>query len=67
MKLDKVGAELDWARMSTGRQCKVLIKDTIQDGSGTIERDEFLSLPQVSSNPLAQRYALNTQGRFTKA
>lgn len=26
-----------------------------KDGSGTIERDEFLSLPQVSSNPLAQR------------
>lgn len=26
-----------------------------QDGSGTIERDEFLSLPQVSSNPLATR------------
>ncbi|KAK0512715.1 hypothetical protein JMJ35_004732 [Cladonia borealis] len=27
----------------------------IQDNSGTIERDEFLSLPQVSSNPLATR------------
>jgi Ca2+-binding EF-hand superfamily protein len=26
-----------------------------QDGSGTIEREEFLSLPQVSSNPLATR------------
>jgi serine/threonine-protein phosphatase 2B regulatory subunit len=26
-----------------------------KDGSGTIERDEFLSLPQVSSNPLATR------------
>ena len=26
-----------------------------QDNSGTIERDEFLSLPQVSSNPLATR------------
>ncbi|QSS62619.1 calcineurin regulatory subunit CalB, partial [Histoplasma capsulatum] len=25
------------------------------DNSGTIERDEFLSLPQVSSNPLATR------------
>ncbi|MCJ1361517.1 Calcineurin subunit B [Acarospora aff. strigata] len=28
---------------------------TDQDNSGTIERDEFLSLPQVSSNPLATR------------
>lgn len=28
----------------------------MQDNSGTIERDEFLSLPQVSSNPLATRY-----------
>lgn len=27
----------------------------IQDNSGTIERDEFLSLPQISSNPLATR------------
>lgn len=27
-----------------------------QDSSGTIDRDEFLSLPQVSSNPLATRY-----------
>ncbi|RMY80738.1 hypothetical protein D0862_12607 [Hortaea werneckii] len=26
-----------------------------KDNSGTIERDEFLSLPQVSSNPLATR------------
>lgn len=26
-----------------------------KDDSGTIERDEFLSLPQVSSNPLATR------------
>ncbi|KAI9741924.1 MAG: Calcineurin subunit B [Cirrosporium novae-zelandiae] len=26
-----------------------------KDSSGTIERDEFLSLPQVSSNPLATR------------
>ncbi|KAJ5552792.1 Calcineurin subunit B [Penicillium frequentans] len=26
-----------------------------KDGSGTIDRDEFLSLPQVSSNPLATR------------
>ena len=26
-----------------------------QDNSGTIERDEFLALPQVSTNPLATR------------
>lgn len=32
-----------------------------QDNSGTIERDEFLSLPQISSNPLATRYALPHQ------
>jgi hypothetical protein len=32
--------------------------DTVytQDNSGTIERDEFLSLPQISSNPLATRH-----------
>jgi Ca2+-binding EF-hand superfamily protein len=27
----------------------------VQDNSGTIERDEFLALPQISSNPLATR------------
>jgi serine/threonine-protein phosphatase 2B regulatory subunit len=27
-----------------------------KDKSGTIERDEFLTLPQISSNPLATRY-----------
>jgi serine/threonine-protein phosphatase 2B regulatory subunit len=29
--------------------------DLSQDNSGTIERDEFLALPQISSNPLATR------------
>lgn len=29
-----------------------------KDNSGTIERDEFLTLPQISSNPLATRYEL---------
>ena len=29
--------------------------DPVQDNSGTIERDEFLALPQISSNPLATR------------
>ncbi|CAG9999871.1 unnamed protein product [Clonostachys byssicola] len=28
-----------------------------RDNSGTIEREEFLSLPQISSNPLATRVA----------
>ncbi|KOS41609.1 hypothetical protein ACN38_g7507 [Penicillium nordicum] len=27
-----------------------------KNASGTIDRDEFLSLPQVSSNPLATRF-----------
>lgn len=27
-----------------------------KDNSGTIEREEFLSLPQISSNPLATRF-----------
>lgn len=27
----------------------------MQDNSGTIEREEFLSLPQINSNPLATR------------
>lgn len=26
-----------------------------QDNSGTVDRDEFLALPQISSNPLATR------------
>ena len=38
------------------RVCRVT-NTRIQDNSGTIERDEFLSLPQVSSNPLATRFA----------
>jgi hypothetical protein len=29
-----------------------------RDNSGTIEREEFLSLPQISSNPLATRHVL---------
>lgn len=31
-----------------------------QDNSGTIEREEFLSLPQINSNPLATRYVSTT-------
>jgi len=26
-----------------------------RDGSGSIDRDEFLSIPQIASNPLASR------------
>ncbi|QSZ30632.1 hypothetical protein DSL72_000190 [Monilinia vaccinii-corymbosi] len=29
-----------------------------KDNSGTIEREEFLSLPQISSNPLATRFVI---------
>jgi hypothetical protein len=50
MKLDKVRAEIP-------KSLQMLIYD-MQDNSGTIEREEFLSLPQISSNPLATRYAL---------
>ena len=32
---------------------------SIQDNSGTIEREEFLALPQVSTNPLATRFVLS--------
>ena len=52
MKLDKV-----WSRAYTEVKMRVLTRTCpLQDNSGTIERDEFLSLPQVSSNPLATRY-----------
>jgi Ca2+-binding EF-hand superfamily protein len=30
-----------------------------KDNSGTIDREEFLNLPQISSNPLATRYVLS--------
>ena len=51
MKLDKV-------RMAGTMTDEVnLTCACLQDNSGTIEREEFLSLPQVSSNPLATRYA----------
>ena len=44
--------------MSTlsGQSGSALTWCDLQDNSGTIEREEFLSLPQVSSNPLATRY-----------
>lgn len=46
MKLDKV------CGFASGRKH---FSNLPQDNSGTIEREEFLSLPQVSSNPLASR------------
>lgn len=51
MKLDKVRLP-----SLTSKQLLRPVLIGFQDNSGTIERDEFLSLPQVSSNPLATRY-----------
>ena len=50
MKLDKVGC----AEQVVWRYSRIL--NSLQNASGTIDRDEFLSLPQVSSNPLATRF-----------
>lgn len=50
MKLDKVG----YARRTVRGYSSIL--NSLQNASGTIDRDEFLSLPQVSSNPLATRF-----------
>ena len=55
MKLDKVCASPSILLILCS-SCSLYI----QDNSGTIERDEFLSLPQVSSNPLATRYLFST-------
>ncbi|KAJ4985750.1 calcineurin subunit B [Stagonosporopsis vannaccii] len=51
MKLDKVRscALMLFSFLSSSRT------NLLQDNSGTIERDEFLALPQISSNPLATR------------
>jgi serine/threonine-protein phosphatase 2B regulatory subunit len=48
MKLDKVRDQNPIKTMAA-------FANTGQDNSGTIERDEFLALPQISSNPLATR------------
>jgi serine/threonine-protein phosphatase 2B regulatory subunit len=48
MKLDKVRRIIS---IEAGRNANF----TLKDNSGTIERDEFLALPQISSNPLATR------------
>ena len=56
MKLDKVCSFLLWCLMVYFKRCSCLtLSISTQDNSGTIERDEFLALPQVSSNPLATR------------
>lgn len=55
MKLDKVRATPPSPRRGWAMDRTVLTDH--QDNSGAIERDEFLSLPQISSNPLATRYA----------
>ncbi|KAH6963715.1 hypothetical protein HG530_002901 [Fusarium avenaceum] len=58
MKLDKVRKLPDFlavAEPSDGGGCARLKHIIDIDNSGTIERDEFLSLPQISSNPLATR------------
>ncbi|KAK1243566.1 hypothetical protein MKX08_001704, partial [Trichoderma sp. CBMAI-0020] len=51
MKLDKFNKTLRDETQLLTHWLTVLL----QDNSGTIERDEFLSLPQISSNPLATR------------
>ena len=50
MKLDKVC----YAYLNSVSS-RIPAKEDVQDNSGTIERDEFLALPQISSNPLATR------------
>ncbi len=52
MKLDKVGANRWSLQYHNGANMFT------KDNSGTIDREEFLSLPQVNSNPLATRYFL---------
>ncbi len=52
MKLDKVGASRWSLQYHNGANMFT------KDNSGTIDREEFLSLPQVNSNPLATRYFL---------
>lgn len=49
MKLDKV------CNCASVLYLTSSVADSPQDNSGTIERDEFLALPQISSNPLATR------------
>jgi hypothetical protein len=50
MKLDRyatlVFIQLQWL---------ILVFPLCSDGSGSIDRDEFLSIPQIATNPLASR------------
>ncbi|KAH8908804.1 calcineurin, beta subunit [Coniochaeta sp. PMI_546] len=52
--LDNIVKETNFDREEVDRLRKRFMK-LDKDNSGTIERDEFLSLPQISSNPLATR------------
>lgn len=52
--LDNIVAGSNFDREEVDRLRKRFMK-LDKDNSGTIEREEFLSLPQVSSNPLATR------------
>lgn len=36
-----------------------------KDNSGAIDKDEFLSIPGINNNPLAQRYSSN-EGHFIR-
>lgn len=52
--LDNIASGSNFDRDEVDRLRKRFMK-LDKDNSGTIERDEFLALPQVSSNPLATR------------
>ncbi|KAL2152405.1 hypothetical protein VTH82DRAFT_5589 [Thermothelomyces myriococcoides] len=52
--LDDIAQGTNFDREEVDRLRKRFMK-LDKDNSGTIERDEFLSLPQISSNPLATR------------
>lgn len=59
MKLDKVRYHTQGGRTNIFSQRAsqlTVVAQLFQDNSGTIEREEFLSLPQINSNPLATRY-----------
>ncbi len=43
----------DWFFLSTRHQSMKLA--IYSDGSGSIDRDEFLQIPQIATNPLASR------------
>ncbi|KAJ2914479.1 hypothetical protein MD484_g5934, partial [Candolleomyces efflorescens] len=53
MKLDRCPQPCASAGWRTERYPRVLFLDS--DGSGSIDRDEFLSIPQIATNPLASR------------